>query len=43
VTALFRVLGRHVTDGEITNVMLTLPEALIEVAEGRPQERAEDR
>jgi uncharacterized protein (DUF2267 family) len=43
VTALFRVLGRHVTDGEITNVMLSLPEELVEVAEGRPQERAEDR
>jgi uncharacterized protein (DUF2267 family) len=43
VTGLFRVLGRHVTDGEITNVLLSLPEELIEVAEGRPVERAEDR
>ena len=42
VTALFRVLSRHVTDGEIANVMLSLPGELIEVAEGRPQERAED-
>ncbi len=43
VTALFRVLAQHITDGEITNVMLSLPEELVEVAEGRPQERAEDR
>ena len=39
VTALFRVLNRHVTGGELANVMLSLPGELIEVAEGRPQER----
>jgi uncharacterized protein (DUF2267 family) len=36
VTALFRVLNRHVTSGELANVMLSLPGELIEVAEGRP-------
>jgi uncharacterized protein (DUF2267 family) len=39
VTALFKVLDRHITGGELANVLLSLPGELIEVAEGRPQER----
>jgi uncharacterized protein (DUF2267 family) len=32
--AVFRVLGRHVSSGEIRDVVLSLPEEIVEVAEG---------
>jgi uncharacterized protein (DUF2267 family) len=35
VLALFRVLARHVTPGELKDVLLSLPAELVEVATGR--------
>jgi uncharacterized protein (DUF2267 family) len=35
VRALFRVLGRRVSQGEITDVMVGLPEDLVELVSGR--------
>lgn len=35
IVALFRVLGRHVSVGEVTNLFLSLPEELVEMARGR--------
>ncbi|MEP6652851.1 MAG: DUF2267 domain-containing protein [Myxococcales bacterium] len=34
VAALFRVLARHVTKGELTNVVMSLPEELVDLVEG---------
>jgi uncharacterized protein (DUF2267 family) len=34
VAALFRVLGRHISAGELTKVMLSLPEELVAAARG---------
>lgn len=42
VAALFRVLGKHVAAGEITRIMMSLPEALVEVAGGGPRELPEE-
>jgi len=42
--ALFRVLNRHVSTGEVTNIVMTLPEELLELVSGRSlHERSEDR
>jgi uncharacterized protein (DUF2267 family) len=35
IAALFRVMRRHVSEGEITDVMLTLPTALVDVVAPR--------
>jgi uncharacterized protein (DUF2267 family) len=35
IQALFQVLGQHVTQGEITNIMLSLPEELTTLVAGR--------
>lgn len=44
VVALFRVLNRHVSTGEVTKIVMTLPEELVELVSGRSLlERAEDR
>jgi len=43
ITATFRVLEKHVSTGEITELMLTLPAELVDVADGGREERAEDR
>jgi len=44
VVALFRVLNRHVSTGEVTNIVMTLPEELLELVSGRSlHERSEDR
>lgn len=44
VAALFRVLHRHVSEGEVTNIVMTLPEELVELATGRSYgEYSEDR
>jgi uncharacterized protein (DUF2267 family) len=39
VHALFRLLTKHVTAGELSDVVLTLPDALAELALERPEER----
>jgi uncharacterized protein (DUF2267 family) len=38
VVALFKVLGRHVTAGEITDIMLTLPNEIVEVVSPRRED-----
>jgi uncharacterized protein (DUF2267 family) len=43
VTATFRVLGKHVSTGELTELMMTLPAELVDVADGGHEQRAEDR
>jgi uncharacterized protein (DUF2267 family) len=35
IIALFRVLSKHVTSGEMTDVLLSLPSELVEMATGR--------
>jgi uncharacterized protein (DUF2267 family) len=35
VIAVFRVLGRHVSGGELTDILLTLPEPIAAVITGR--------
>lgn len=39
VVAMFRVLGRHVSEGEITDVVLSLPAEIIEVVAPRMGDR----
>jgi uncharacterized protein (DUF2267 family) len=34
IAALFRVLGRHISAGEVTKLFLSLPEELVEMARG---------
>jgi uncharacterized protein (DUF2267 family) len=38
VRALFRVLGRHVSQGELTDVMATLPQEIVEIVSGGPRD-----
>ena len=38
VRAVFRVLERHVSQGEMTDVMATLPEAIVEIVAGGPRD-----
>jgi uncharacterized protein (DUF2267 family) len=38
VVALFKVLGRHVTAGEITDIMLTLPNEIVDVVSPRRED-----
>jgi uncharacterized protein (DUF2267 family) len=37
IVALFRVMGRHVAQGEITDLMLTLPEEIVDVVSPRAE------
>ena len=39
VRALFQVLGKHVSQGEITDVVMSLPEPLLELVGGRHDAR----
>ena len=39
VHAMFRVLGKHVTAGEVSDVVLTLPDALVDLVRERPEVR----
>jgi uncharacterized protein (DUF2267 family) len=42
VRAVFRVMSRHVSQGEITDIMMTLPEEIVKMAQGGPREESAD-
>ena len=42
VRATFRVLSRHVSQGEITDIMMILPEEIVEMVQGGPREERTD-